>query len=478
MKQFKAKTVAAILTASMALGMTGCTIEVDGDIKQVESLLASVAQNYQTSPADQNSPEKQDQTEQTYVLDEYGNIVKTASENAQEPVKVEESEAQAAAETAPEASLETAPEASLETAQEASVETAQEASVETVISSEKPKVEEAVVPSEERETEVSCSEPEETSVSVEESYTEEQTVPSEEKRYVSLYWAYREIVEQYEGNYRARFSFLHIDEDENPELVITDTSTLDDGYVLSIYTYKDGEVIAIYDNITVESYDTHTYTPYQNQTALLYEYEPCDYMVIKECAMEDMRSADFESLWQEPDENTPYYPIRGVVSYQDAMRYIRNDYFPTDDEFFSMYYGYYPSRLEIEDYSKYSGNYWENYETQNLSVYVHEDGQSVGISMWFYRTAELYSVTVPLYGNYAFFYYQGTDDRNYNGQIDPGEHFYRRATLEFQEYGVQVVIEELPDASYIRPELDVSEYFAGGVYIKENTYFFSLQHKS
>ena len=192
-----------------------------------------------------------------------------------------------------------------------------------------------------------------------------------------------------------------------------------------------------------------------------------------------MNNIDVGYTWRDPDENTPWYPIRGVISYQDAMEYLRyGDYFPTDDEFLSLYYGYYPSYLGIEDYSKYTGNYWENYETQNLSIYVSEDGKSVSISMWFYRTAELYSVTVPLYGNYANFYYQGTEDRNNNGQIDPGEHFYRKATVEFQEYGVQVVIEELPDASFIVPELDVSDNFACGCYIREKTYFFSLQHKS
>ena len=165
MKQFKAKTVAAILTASMALGMTGCTIEVDGDVKQVESLLANVAQNYQTSPSDQNSPEKQDQTTQSDVFDEYGNVVKTeesleskqsdpvsgskqssgnpkgsasgtkvypsSTGNAPAPVKVEESEVEAVTDAAPEASRE------------------------TVVSSEEPKAEEVKVPSETKETEVS-----------------------------------------------------------------------------------------------------------------------------------------------------------------------------------------------------------------------------------------------------------------------------------------------------------------------------------
>ena len=516
MKQMKAMAAVVALTVSVALGASGCTLEIDGDEKQIESLVSGLADAYVNGSENQNGS-------QPVVVDENGNVISSQQNGgngksvlsgsvpadeqgrgsaamAQTPAKADgrapstsgnpataqgENQTPAQGENqAPAASGNQSP-AQGETQAPAPAATQEQAPA-------------ADEPSETAATERQIEEPQESQAPSEETYTDdayeytddaydEDTYESEtsysdpslcQYGYITLDtlndYYYRTILQQYDGNYKVRASFMHLNTDDIPELIISDMSEVDEGYYLSIYTYLDGEPCPVLEQMYCDSYDYFTYIPYSNRIAELRTENHMDF-IAREFTLYGMIVGD-AGAWGEATASTPYHEIRGYINCNKAMYYLRNCYLPTDEDFIDMQFGYTPEYREISDYSLYNGRYTTDEGCIELFLLADEDGENIEVYLWFYRTAQLDPVILPLNQNVTKFWYHGWDDRNYNGQVDPGETFYRMATIELQEYGVQLLIEELDGPRYL--ETDVSEYFGGGVYIRENTYFFSLQHKT
>ncbi|MBO4689085.1 MAG: hypothetical protein J5636_11310 [Clostridiales bacterium] len=524
MKQMKAMAAVLALTVSVALGASGCTLEIDGDEKQIESLVSGIADTYL------NGSEKQNGS-QPVVTDEDGNVISpqddgsgknvlsgnrssaetnngTATANAggqagksvdagsgnsgkanssdqapaatQDPAKADDQAPAASGNQAPAQGVNQAPaqsetQAPAATQEQAPAESSETAPAERQV--EQPQ--ESQAPAEDANAD--------DVYEYEEDAYDEDTYESEtsysdpslcQYGYITLDtlndYYYRTILQQYDGNYKVRASFMHLNTDDIPELIISDMSEVDDGYYLSIYTYLDGEPCPVLEQLYCDSSDYFTYIPYSNRIAELRTENHMDF-IAREFTLYDMIVGD-AGPWGETTASTPYHEIRGYVNCNRALYYLRNCYLPTDDDFIGMQFGYTPEYREISDYSLYNGRYSINEGSIELFLLADEDGENIEVYLWFYRTAELDPVILPLNQNVTNFWYHGWDDRNYNGQVDPGETFYRKATIELQEYGVQLLIEELDGPREL--ETDVSEYFGGGVYIRENTYFFSLQHKT
>lgn len=514
MKQMKAMAAVVALTVSVALGASGCTLEIDGDEKQIESLVSGIADTYLNGSENQNGS-------QPVVVDENGNVISSQQNGGngksvlagsipadeQGSGSAEKTPAKADTQT-PAATGNQAPEQG-ETQAPASAQADNQAprSTEDQVSSAKdnpaPAASEAHTtaadePSETAPAERQVEQPQESQAPAEDAYADdvyeyeedaydEDTYESEtsysdpslcQYGYITLDtlndYYYRTILQQYDGNYKVRASFMHLNTDDIPELIISDMSEVDEGYYLSIYTYLDGEPCPVLEQMYCDSYDYFTYIPYSNRIAELRTENHMDF-IAREFTLYDMIVGD-AGAWGEATASTPYHEIRGYINCNKAMYYLRNCYLPTDEDFIDMQFGYTPEYREISDYSLYNGRYTTDEGCIELFLLADEDGENIEVYLWFYRTAQLDPVILPLNQNVTKFWYHGWDDRNYNGQVDPGETFYRMATIELQEYGVQLLIEELDGPRYL--ETDVSEYFGGGVYIRENTYFFSLQHKT
>ena len=456
MKSMKIKVTATALTAMMTMAASGCTLKLNGDTKQIESMFSEYADKVQVVVEDDKAAPAV-QTD----LDGNGNIV--------EATTVETTEAVLPSDMA----TETAPSETVPVQRETPAPTMRKES--EVTKSPESKVTEPQETQAPTETEIQVTEPEETTVP---ETTPEQTAPNvvtDTNDPLAPRWAYKDIIDAYDENARlVKFSLLHLDADEIPELVIYDTTDYDNGGELTVYTYRDGEAKNVLDRVYSGSGVYYTYAPYKNTICKNVTYNDV-YATPTIYTLEQLMNN--QPGYVSGSEMTPGMPLEGYASGYYVNDCFRNCHIPADEDFFDMTKPYEPGNYHVEDYAKYAGCYTLESETVKLWFSEPDDRGYVQISLWFYRTGSLEQVKIPIYDNYAVFYYQGFNDRNQNFRIDPGERFYRKATIELQEYGVKLVFEDC-SVSDIEPLLDLSEEFCGCQYIDERTYFFSLQFKS
>lgn len=120
-----------------------------------------------------------------------------------------------------------------------------------------------------------------------------------------------------------------------------------------------------------------------------------------------------------------------------------------------------------KDYSSFIGT-WTNNETNNTITIKNITSNKITFTWFLYRLAGIDDdTTISFKDGKAVFYYQGYDDKNYDGKQTEDEKFMRKATIELASDGVNVIIEDVKsiDTSY-----DVLNNFSGSVYVKSGTY--------
>ncbi|MCR5274535.1 MAG: M56 family metallopeptidase [Clostridiales bacterium] len=333
--------------------------------------------------------------------------------------------------------------------------------------------------------------------------------------------AYIDILNKLDPNKPTiKCALLHIDYDQTPELIITDSwDCRYNGFKLTIYTYVDGKATCVLDQVDADDAYSHFYC-YQPGTGAIYLFEETDYgdpsvdpYVIEENTIigilsgrpsdkenyvygtpdwvilghEDVKSTiDRLTTWNIPEdslyEKHPKYPPKDAQSAtvppttttQEPTITTTVPPMTTQDPDSTSTWRYHATPLPIDDYTKYIGKFSIEEGSQELTIpYIDYANKKIEVKWFFYRTATLDPVMLPYEDSIVYFYYQGYYDENYDGVIDSSEFFYRKATLELWPDGIRIQVENC-DSSEIVPELDVSESFGGCYYITPGIYYYPL----
>ena len=472
MKTLKIKITVAALTAMMAVSATACTIDFKNS-KQLESAIDSLSdkvhvvidENGDQAQADgtvmdgsrDTDPNEAVAPSETLAPAVETKPVETIPTQIETQAPTEKKETQAPKQT--QAPKETEAPKQTQAPTEAPKET--EAPAETQPQATEPQIQETEAP----ETEAPETTPSETQPEIQINYNDP----------LAPRWAYKDIIDPDLDVYGKviKYSLMHLDGDEIPELVIYDKTNYDNGGELTVYTYRNDKAVLVLDHVYSGQGVYYTYAPYKNTICKNVAYN--DVSAIQTIYTVDQLINNQEGSAFD-GEFPPVWPIEGYTDGFAINDYFRSCWIPSDQEFFDMSKPYEPEYYEVTDYSKYAGTYKNEDDTFYFTICEPDWRNEVQISMWVYRTAELAQVKVPINGNVAVFYYKGYEDRNFNGRCDAGERFYRKGTIELLQYGVRLTIEEC-DASDIVPMLDVTNEFAGCQFIREQTVFFSLQYK-
>ncbi|MBP5416852.1 MAG: hypothetical protein J6Y58_04920 [Clostridiales bacterium] len=456
MKKMRIKVTAAALASMMALAATGCTLNLSGD---AADMLSSVADNVEIVV----NSEKADPAE---------GAVKDASRETSEEqdATAQQETTEITSETQPEVIETQVPTENPETAPKQK-ETKAPKTNETKVpkTTEAPKATEAP-----KETEAPATTPEQEQPKE----TEAPKAPSElDLKY--CFAAYEPYVKAYldengHGIYKVKFSFLNLDGDGYPELVIADKRYVDNASELKVYTYKDGKVVSAMDNIYSGQGAYYYYKPNQNTIYYLVQYNDC-YASPTKFTLEDLVANKSGKSVDEEIVNYGY-PLEGYIDALTAWDYLAKGYVPTDDQFYKKGEGYQPDRkYGFSDYEKYNANYRNLSDTVHFTFYgpTNNNNDEAQITLWVNRTAYMGQVRIPMDGNVGVFYYQGYTDSNWNSRRDSGESYYRKCTIELLDDGIKMTFEEC-NARDIDSRYDLSSEFVGGEFIREETYFFTF----
>ncbi len=467
MKAMKIKFAIAAMTTMVAFSATACELKLSGDTKQIESAIDSYVDKVNVV-VDNGAGAQTDAT----VLDASRDTASDATEN-QDMILPSE----APSETTPDVAVPTQKEAPAPTERTQPKETKTPKATEPKQTqapkeTEAPKQTQAPVETQPKVTEPQVQETQTPETTPSETYPE---IPTSCNDPLAPRWVYKDIIDPNLDVYGKviKYSLMHLDGDEIPELVIYDKTNYDNGGELTVYTYRNDKAVLVLDHVYSGQGVYYTYAPYKNTICKNVAYN--DVSAIQTIYTVDQLINNQEGSAYD-GEFPPVWPIEGYTDGFAINDYFRSCWIPSDQEFFDMSKPYEPEYYEVTDYSKYAGTYKNEDDTFYFTICAPDWRNEVQISMWVYRTAELAQVKVPINGNVAVFYYKGYEDRNFNGRCDAGERFYRKGTIELLQYGVRLTIEEC-DASDIVPMLDVTNEFGGCQYIREQTVFFSLQYK-
>lgn len=456
MKAMKIKFAIAAMTTMVAFSATACELKINGDTKQIESAIDKyadkvnvVVESGDAAPANATVLDATRGTDSVTDAEPTDMILPT------------------------EAPSETTPAENVPVQKETPAPTEKQPK-----ETQAPKVTEPKQTQAPSGTQPQVTEPKETEAPSQIPETTPETQPEviwETNDPLAPRWVYKDIIDPNLDVYGKviKYSLMHLDGDEIPELVIYDKTNYDNGGELTVYTYRNDKAVLVLDHVYSGQGVYYTYAPYKNTICKNVAYN--DVSAIQTIYTVDQLINNQEGSAYD-GEFPPVWPIEGYTDGFAINDYFRSCWIPSDQEFFDMSKPYEPEYYEVTDYSKYDGSYKTEDETMYFSICAPDWRNEVQISMWVYRTAELAQVKVPINGNVAVFYYKGYEDRNFNGRCDAGERFYRKGTIELLQYGVRLTIEEC-DASDIVPMLDVTNEFGGCQYIREQTVFFSLQYK-
>ena len=116
-----------------------------------------------------------------------------------------------------------------------------------------------------------------------------------------------------------------------------------------------------------------------------------------------------------------------------------------------------------KDYSKYIGT-WHNDQTQNEITIKKVTDNEITFTWFLYRIGGIdEDTTISFKDGKAIFFYQGYQDKNFDGNETEDEKYIRKATIELTDVAVKDVNEI--DANY-----EPLDNFLGSEHIKEDTY--------
>lgn len=120
-----------------------------------------------------------------------------------------------------------------------------------------------------------------------------------------------------------------------------------------------------------------------------------------------------------------------------------------------------------KDYTDFIGS-WHNVETQNEITIKNITNNEITFTWFLYRLAVIdEDTTIAFLNGKGIFYFEGYDDKNYDGKQTEDEKYIRKATIELTDDGVNVVVENVTS---IDNNYKVLDNFSGSVYIESGTY--------
>lgn len=120
-----------------------------------------------------------------------------------------------------------------------------------------------------------------------------------------------------------------------------------------------------------------------------------------------------------------------------------------------------------KDYSKYIGT-WHNDQTQNEITIKKVTDNEITFTWFLYRIGGIdEDTTISFKDEKAIFFYQGYQDKNFDGNETEDEKYIRKATIELTDDGVNVVVK---DVNEIDANYEPLDNFLGSEHIKEDTY--------
>ena len=347
-------------------------------------------------------------------------------------------------------------------------------------------------------------------------FSSETEAPSESTGYeqAGFVKAYTDILNKLDPNKPTiKCALLHIDNDQTPELVITDSwDCRYNGFKLTIYTYVDDDVACVLDQVDADDAYYHFYC-YEPGSGAVCMYEETDNgdpsvdpYVVEENTILSILSG-MPSRKTNYVNDTPDWVIMGHEDVKATIERLTTWNIP-EDSLYEKHPKYAPkdpstqtstaepttteaptvSTMETAepteptettsmDYSKYLGRYVINDGYYELLIpSIDMEKQEITFSWFIYRTGLLDTVIMPFAERRCYFYYHGTYDENFDGIIDDSEYYYRMGTLEFHDDGIRLCIQDC-EPSEIIPDLDVSESFSGNYYVKEGIHWFPFTSK-
>lgn len=127
-----------------------------------------------------------------------------------------------------------------------------------------------------------------------------------------------------------------------------------------------------------------------------------------------------------------------------------------------------------KDYSNFIGT-WRNDQTQDEIIIKNITDNEITFTWFLYRLGGIdEDTTISFKDGKGVFFYQGYDDKNFDGNETEDEKYIRKATLELSDSGVNVIVE---DANQIDTNYKVLDNFYGSVHIKAGTYTHTSKYK-
>ncbi|MBO4650402.1 MAG: hypothetical protein J5653_04330 [Clostridiales bacterium] len=462
MKSMKIKMVLTALTATMALAGTGCTLKFDGDTKQIESILSSLAENVQVVPDETQENtnaqgEVMNATRDQQPSDAEGQQVIRPSDNAGAASDPSGFTPENDAGPKPAQSSEFAPENDAGPIPSQTKETP------------------AQTPSAPKENTPALSEPKQ-----EETPAEAPAVPAEENTETASYkdkvfycyeQAYLKIVEDLDQTTadKVRYSIAYIGWDDTPELVVSrfwDDRPND--FDLTVYTFRDKHIQIVLDHVVADAgYDSFfCYEPYgyyiEHYQTQRYDDGSLYRFSVFQQSMDSMiyhQGGEYIAC----DSNTPRFVLMGQDDPATMKAYLQSGNLPqealylrepADGQIIATFrnddnegYSYERVKTQIDDYSVYNGVYSEYGSWSNMGLYAVRDGY---IWVCFYRGDGVCMdwSEIRIDGDTAVFHTSYEHDADGNGVIDPGETFYKEGTLLLGEGFVRLILQDIDESVY------------------------------
>ena len=125
------------------------------------------------------------------------------------------------------------------------------------------------------------------------------------------------------------------------------------------------------------------------------------------------------------------------------------------------------SQINETNYDNFIGK-WTNSTTKNEKTIKNITNNEITFTWFLYRLAGIDDgTTIPFEDGKAVFYYQGYYDSNYDDKLSEDEKYIRKATIELNNNGVNVTVE---DVDSIPSSYKALDNFDGCWFITAGTY--------
>jgi len=128
-------------------------------------------------------------------------------------------------------------------------------------------------------------------------------------------------------------------------------------------------------------------------------------------------------------------------------------------------------KTDTSDTQKYIGLWYDTDKHSELTISSIIKGTCL-FSWSIYRLTGIDNVTVSLENNKGSFYYQGYEDKNFNSMEDEGEHFYRKATISFDDDTITIKVENINKSDY---DTTREITFDGKTFLTDSTFTYRIK---